>query len=73
VLLILSVCIAATFGRTGRNRLTLAGATALIGLIAAAGCIALFRGNEEFAIQALRLSSYGFLGFQILANTLGRR
>jgi tetratricopeptide (TPR) repeat protein len=72
VLAILSVCVAATFQRTGRNRMILALATGGLGA-AAAGGIALLLLNNELGLVLFKVFSYGFLAFQFLASALQRK
>jgi tetratricopeptide (TPR) repeat protein len=62
----ISICLAATFNRTGRARLILGSATAALALIAATGVHGLF--TQAAHGSALGLYFFGFLGFQVLAN-----
>lgn len=71
VLAILSVCVAATFQRTGRSRLILALAMSGLGATALGGMVLLLR-NDEQGFVLFKVFSYGFLGFQFLANSLKR-
>lgn len=60
-----SVCVAASFSRTGRNRLIVGAATAVLALVAiAATVITVKSGNPSLFVVFF----FGFLGFQILAN-----
>jgi tetratricopeptide (TPR) repeat protein len=70
VLAVLSICVAATFGRTGRNRAILAGTTALLGLLAVAGGLLTVYENPA-GLTLVSAFVLGFVGFQILANVLG--
>lgn len=66
---ILSLCIAATFVRTGRPRRILGLATgALAGV--GVGAIVLLAGDSETGRTLVSVFVFGFLGFQILANTI---
>jgi len=65
----LSICVAATFRRKGRDRLILGIATGTLGALAALALIPLplvGKDGSNFAVFFV----YGFLGFQILANTV---
>ena len=68
----LSICVAATFGKIGRNRLILGGATVLLALIAAASTVLMVNGNAAGA-GLITVFALGFFGFQILANVLDSR
>ncbi len=72
VFAILSMCLAATYSRTGRNRRILAAVTGGLALTAAsiAACIILDRGPAEVLTTVFVV---GFIGFQILANSLVHR
>jgi Flp pilus assembly protein TadD len=65
----LSLCIAATFVRTGRPRLILGLATGALAA-AGAGAIVMLAVNKEVGQSLVTVFIFGFLGFQILANTL---
>ncbi len=65
----LSICLAATFARLGRNRTILAAATAVLALVAIAGGLLVVNGHPA-GYSLVTGFSIGFLGFQILANTL---
>lgn len=68
----LSICMAATFLRTGRNRLILGISSAVLALLAALSMIPV--GAERHSPNGLALFFvYGFLGYQILANILSSR
>ena len=69
VFAVISICVAATFARTGRTRTILAGAT---GLLAAFAAGAAFADKETAAVLASAFV-FGFLGFQVLANVLVSR
>jgi Tfp pilus assembly protein PilF len=67
----LSVCVAAVFGKQGRSRMILAmasGALTLVGITA----VALIVLNNRAALSILPVFVFGFLGYQILASTLRR-
>jgi tetratricopeptide (TPR) repeat protein len=71
-LAVLSVCVAATFTRPVGKRRVLAIATTVLATIAALGMIPV--GPDQESPNGLMLFFvYGFLGFQILANTTARR
>ena len=67
----LSICVAATFVRTGRNRLLLGAGTAALAALALLATTSLLQTGKvnEFALYF----SYGFLAFQIGSNFLGTR
>jgi tetratricopeptide (TPR) repeat protein len=67
----LSVCVSITFNRTGKKRVGFAIATALMALIAAAGCALLVSGNET-GLLLLTGFFFAFLGIQIAANVAQR-
>ncbi len=69
VLAALSICIAATFGKTGRNRTILGGATLLLAGLAASAALLIVNGHELGATLAMGFAA-GFFGFQLLANSL---
>lgn len=68
VLAALSICTAATFGKTGRNRAILAGATFVLALLAVASALLLVNGRNELGATVGMVFAAGFFGFQILAN-----
>ena len=72
VLTVLSVCVAATFAGQGRRRLYLGLATGGLAALATAGCVALGFG-QEYGVTLFRVFFYGFIGFQVLANTLAHK
>jgi tetratricopeptide (TPR) repeat protein len=72
-LLVLTICLAATFNRLGRNRLLLAAATGALALVGGVICYALTTGDRETAMSAIMWFSYGFIGFQLLALALDRK
>jgi tetratricopeptide (TPR) repeat protein len=72
VLAALSICIAATFGRTGRNRLILGACTGALALIAVSAGLMLLNGNTA-GLGATNAFVFGFIGFQVLANVLAAR
>jgi hypothetical protein len=69
---VLSICIAATFGRAGRDRKILAACTAALALIAAAAGL-LTAAENVAGPQLVTLFAIGFIAFQLLANTLATR
>jgi len=72
VFAVLSICVAATFGKTGRSRLILAATT--LGLAAvAAGSLLLSLANHETGLTLMTAFTIGFLIFQVLANSLKAR
>jgi len=72
VLAALSICVAATFAKLGRNRAILAGATLLLTALATVAFVLMM--NEAAAGTGFATAfALGFLGFQILANTLETR
>jgi tetratricopeptide (TPR) repeat protein len=72
VLAVLSICIAATFARTGRIRRILGGCTAALAAIALTAGLLL--QNENVAgLTLISVFTFGFIGFQILANVLSTR
>ncbi|MDF3056695.1 MAG: hypothetical protein K0R17_910 [Rariglobus sp.] len=71
MLAMLSVCVAAVFGKQGRSRAILATATGVLALLGL-GSFALGLLGHEKALAMLPLFFFGFLGFQILASTLKR-
>jgi tetratricopeptide (TPR) repeat protein len=72
VLAILSICVAATFARTGRNRWILAAGTAALGAVATVAGLLILRENPV-GLTLMTGFTLGFLGFQILANVLSAR
>jgi tetratricopeptide (TPR) repeat protein len=72
VLLVLSICVAATFGKQGRNRMILAACTAALAVVAMAGGLMTLDGNANGA-SLVSAFAMGFIGFQILANVLQTR
>jgi tetratricopeptide (TPR) repeat protein len=69
---ILSVCVAATFNRTGRDRAILGSCTAVLAVVAiAAGFlnVANHAAGHVFAFSF----AVGFIGFQLVANALATR
>ncbi|MEO7412511.1 MAG: tetratricopeptide repeat protein [Opitutaceae bacterium] len=69
VLTVLSLCIAATFAKCGRARMILGIATAVLAAIGAGGILLLALGTEAGS-TLLSAFVFGFIGFQILANTV---
>ena len=71
VFAVLSICVAATFGRMGRSRLILGGCTVLLAALAFGATY--FDCAENPVAQSL-VSAFviGFVGFQLLANLLPR-
>ncbi|HEX2854433.1 MAG TPA: tetratricopeptide repeat protein [Opitutaceae bacterium] len=66
---VLSLCIAATFARTGRSRLILGIATGALACIGVSA-IALLLAENVAGKQFVNAFLFGFLGFQILANVV---
>jgi tetratricopeptide (TPR) repeat protein len=68
---VLSICVAATFARTGRSRLILGGCTAALAALAAS---AAFFETIDHPLAGSLASGFviGFVGFQLLANVLAR-
>jgi tetratricopeptide (TPR) repeat protein len=69
VFAVISICVAATFARTGRARMILAGATGLLAAFAAGAAFA----DRETGMALANAFVLGFVGFQILANVLSSR
>lgn len=71
-LAILSVCVSATFIRTGRDRIILGSSTALLAVVA---MMATYLTISTTVVNNLFSTAFafGFLGFQILANMLASR
>ena len=63
-----SICLAATFNRTGRARLILAIAAGALALLGATGLYNLWTDPTSSGGPALGLFFMSFLGFQVLAN-----
>ncbi|MGH7946087.1 MAG: tetratricopeptide repeat protein [Opitutaceae bacterium] len=72
VFAILSICVAATFNRTGRDRRILGGCTAVLAVVAVgAGFLTL---SNHAAGHVFTFSfALGFIGFQFVANALATR
>jgi len=68
----LSICVAATFIRSGKHRFTLGLVSAALAVIAALSWFPLSPGNKT-PNGLVSLFVLGFLGFQILANVLSSR
>jgi tetratricopeptide (TPR) repeat protein len=69
---ILSICIAATFGRTGRDRTILASCTGALALVAVGATFLTLANNA--AGHAFTVSFVlGFVAFQLIANALATR
>lgn len=71
----LSICVSAVFSRTGRARWILGASAGALALIAVVAATAIWRDPESSSAGAATLSLFfmGFLGFQFLANFVGRR
>jgi tetratricopeptide (TPR) repeat protein len=69
VFAILSVCVAATYSKTGRNRAIMAGATLTLAALAAAAVV-LAVNQQPLSAQLVTAFFIGFIGFQLLANIL---
>ncbi len=72
VLAALSICTAATFGKTGRSRTILAGATVVLALLAVGSALLMINGRNEPGATLAMVFAAGFFGFQILANAQNR-
>jgi tetratricopeptide (TPR) repeat protein len=72
VLAVLSICIAATFARTGRTRRILAACTAGLAFVAITASLLLQR-EQSAGMTLMTVFTVGFIGFQILANVLATR
>lgn len=72
VLAILSICVAATFGRTGRARTILGSCTAALALVAV-GALFLSASNTTAGHLFTTSFALGFIGFQIVANALATK
>ena len=72
VFAVLSICVAATFGKSGRSRAILAGATALLALTAVSS-VALILGDNELGLTLMSAFTIGFIAFQLAANTLSTK
>ena len=68
----LSICIAATFNRVGRPRKILGACTAGLGAIAVVAVMQLLKADPA-AMNTVRTFTFGFIGFQVLANVLASR
>ncbi|MDP3072709.1 MAG: tetratricopeptide repeat protein [Opitutaceae bacterium] len=66
---VISICVAATFARTGRARKILLAATAALAACAAGAAFA----ETETALALANVFVIGFIGFQVLANVLTSR
>lgn len=65
MLLALTICIAATFNREGRNRVILGFASLCLFAVGAYACYMLFTGQRETALTYIGYFANGFLAFQI--------
>lgn len=65
---ILSVCVAATFNRSGRARLKLGLATLALAAVGVTAVVLGVAGKDELGSQFGLIFAYGFLGFQLFAN-----
>ena len=72
VFAVLSICVAATFGKSGRNRMILAACTTTLAALAVGGGLLLLNGNPAGG-TLVSAFTYGFVGFQVLANILDTR
>src|SRR5688500_12150250 len=68
MLAILSICVAATFGRTGRHRAILGACTATLAALAVGAGLLTLAGSA-MAMGLITAFVVGFIGFQLLANT----
>ncbi len=71
-LAVLSICVAATFNRTGRARLILGGCTVALAAVAVTAGVLLQREHSA-GLTLTTAFAFGFVGFQILANVLATR
>ena len=69
LLAVISICLAATFAHTGRNRAILGAVTGLLAVLAVLLIVLLMRENPA-GIELSNAFAACFIGFQILANTL---
>ena len=69
-LAVLSICVAATFGRTGRSRTILASVTAVLAVFAGGTMALLALQQTDAGLNLSTLFVLGFVAFQLLANTL---
>lgn len=72
VFAVLSICVAATFNRTGRPRKILGATTVALAAIAFTGT-GLLVAEHQLGLTLTNLFALGFVGFQILANSLATR
>ena len=72
VMAILSICVAATFSRSGRDRTILGTSTAALAVIAVAAAWFLIEGNSMGGVFSTTFA-LGFIAFQLLANGLATR
>jgi tetratricopeptide (TPR) repeat protein len=72
MLAILSICVAATFGRTGRHRAILGACTAILAALAVGAGLLTLAGNS-LGMGLIVAFVGGFIGFQLLANTLATK
>jgi tetratricopeptide (TPR) repeat protein len=72
VLAILSICVAATFGRAGRDRKILASCTAVLAVVAT-GALILMASNNTSGHVFTTSFALGFVGFQLVANALATK
>lgn len=72
ILALLSICVAATFHRTGRSRLILGACTAALAVVAVTAGL-LLQHEHSAGLTLTTLFALGFVGFQILANVLAAR
>ncbi len=72
VFAVLSICVAATFGKTGRSRKILAATTLALAALAV-GSLLLTLSNHETGVTLMTAFMIGFLVFQVLANSLSAR
>jgi hypothetical protein len=72
VLAILSICVAATFGKSGRHRTILASCTAGLAVLAVgAGLMSL--ADSGIAVVFMSGFMLGFIAFQLLANAFATK
>lgn len=69
---VLSICVAATFAKTGRHRVILGGGTVALAVLAvSAGLLTL--ANNSTGLMLMSAFALGFIAFQLVANALASR
>ena len=72
VFAVLSVCIAATFNRTGRDRTILGSCTAVLALVAMGAAFMMVSNDAAGHVFTVSFV-LGFIAFQLVANALATR